>query len=152
LKTLLATIYLYNRLLQNQVMKPCFFVLIFLLTNYFASSQNAYFSSEVKVKMDQNKIDGLPTLNGIRFDHIATISSGISDAIYKNNDVKINEAINNIKNELGFLNANFQRIESGDLIIHFIDDIENNIDLIKASLTTKSLLPSSFEVVAKIVQ
>jgi len=133
-------------------MKPYFFVLIFLFTSYFASSQNAYFSSEVKVKMDQNKIDGLPTLNGIRFEHIATISSGISDAIYKNNDVKINEAINNIKNELGFLNANFQRIESGDLIIHFIDDIENKLDTIKIALTNKNLIASSFEVVAKIVQ
>ena len=102
--------------------------------------------------MDQNKIDGVPTLNGIRFEHIATISSGISDAVYKNNDVKINEAINNIKNELGFLNANFQRIESGDLIIHFIDDIENKLDTIKIALRNKNLIASSFEVVAKIVQ
>lgn len=133
-------------------MKLYFFVFIFFMTSYFAFSQNAYFSAEVKAKMDQNKIDGVPTLNGILFEHIATISSGISDAAYKNNDVKINLAINEIKNELGFLNANFQRIESGDLIIHFIDDIENNIDLIKTSLTTKNLLASSFEVVAKVVQ
>ena len=61
-------------------MKSYFFVFLLLITSYFASSQNAYFSSEVKAKMDQNKIDGVPTLNGILFEHIVTISSGISDA------------------------------------------------------------------------
>lgn len=102
--------------------------------------------------MDQNKIDGVPTLSGVVFDHIVTISSGISDATYKNNDLKINEGINQIKTELGFLNANFERLESGDLLIHFIDDIENNIDSIKIALTNKNLMSSSFEVVAKIAQ
>jgi hypothetical protein len=134
-----ATMYLCGRLLKNQFMKPYFFVFVLLITSYYASSQNAYFSPEVKAKMDQNKIDGVPTLNGIQFEHIVTISSGLSDATYKNN-------------ELEFLIANFERIESGDLIIHFIDDVENNIDSIKIALTTKNLLASSFEVVAKIVQ
>ena len=133
-------------------MKSYFFVFLFLFTSYFASSQNVYFSPEVKAKMDQNKIDGVPTLNGINFDHITTISSGISDATYKNNDLKINEAINLIKTELGFLHANFERLESGDLLIHFIDDVENSIDIIKIALTNKNLMASSFEVVAKIVQ
>jgi hypothetical protein len=128
-------------------------ITLFIVLPYVGCfSQQLEYSEVVKAKMDQNKIDGLPTLNGIRFEHIATISSGISDAIYKNNDVKINEAINNIKNELGFLNANFERIESGDLIIHFIDDIENKLDTIKIALTNKNLIASSFEVVAKIVQ
>jgi len=132
-------------------MKKLLYV-FFLILSVQLNAQHAYYSDEVKAKMDQNKIDGVPTLNGIRFEHIATISSGISDAVYKNNDVKINEAINNIKNELGFLNANFQRIESGDLIIHFIDDIENKLDTIKIALRNKNLIASSFEVVAKIVQ
>jgi hypothetical protein len=149
---IMATMYLYGRLLKNQFMKPYFFVFLFFTISYFASSQNAYFSPEVKAKMDQNKIDGVPTLNDIVFEHIVTISSGISDATYKNNDIKINEAIISIKNELELLNANFDRLESGDLIIHFIDDVENSIDSIKIALTTKNLLASSFEVVAKIVQ
>ena len=148
----MATIYFYGRLSKNQVMKPYFFVFIFWMTSYFASSQSAYFSAEVKAKMDQNKIDGVPKLSGIEFEHKVVILSGLSDAVYKNNDVKINLAINEIKNELGFLNANFQRIESGDLIIHFIDDIENKLDTIKIALKNKNLLASSYEVVAKIVQ
>jgi hypothetical protein len=106
----------------------------------------------VRAKMDQNKIDGVPTLNGIEFDHIVSISSGISDATYKNNDLKINEVINLIKTELGFLNTNFERLESGDLLIHFIDDVENSLDIIKIALTNKNFMASSFEVVAKIVQ
>ncbi len=133
-------------------MKLYFFVFIFFTTSYFASSQNAFFSPEVKAKMDQNKIDSVPTLNDILFEHIVTISSGISDATYKNNDTKINEAIISIKNELELLNANFDRLESGDLIIHFIDDVENSIDSIKIALTNKNLLASSFEVVAKIAE
>lgn len=116
------------------------------------NAQVAYFSDQVKAKMNQNKIDGISTLSGIEFDHIVAISSGISDAIYKNNDVKINESINLIKNDLGFLNVSFQRNKSGDLIIHFIDNIENNIDSIKIALTNKNFMASSFEVVAKIVQ
>jgi hypothetical protein len=116
------------------------------------NAQVAYFSDEVKAKMDQNKIDGVPTLSGIEFEHLVTIASGISDRIYKNDDVKINEAINQVKNELGFLHANFERLESGDLLIHFIDDVDNGVDSIKMALTNKNLMASSFEVVAKIVQ
>lgn len=129
-----------------------FLYAVFLILSIQLNAQVAYYSDEVKAKMDQNKIDGVSTLTGIEFDHIVTISSGISDAIYKNNDVKINESINLIKNDLGFLNVNFQRNESGDLIIHFIDNIENNIDSIKIALTNKNFMASSFEVVAKIVQ
>lgn len=129
-----------------------FLYAVFLMLSIQLNAQVANYSDEVKAKMDQNKIDGVPTLTGIEFDHIVTISSGISDAIYKNNDVKINESINLIKNDLGFLNVNFQRNESGDLIIHFIDNIENNIDSIKIALTNKNFMASSFEVVAKIVQ
>lgn len=133
-------------------MKLYFLVFAFTTFSIYAFSQNAHFPQEVRAKMDQNKIDGVPTLNGIEFDHIVSISSGISDATYKNNDLKINEAINFIKTELGFQNANFERLESGDLLIHFIDDVENSIDIIKIALTNKNLMASSFEVVAKIVQ
>lgn len=125
---------------------------IFLIISVELSAQNAYYSQEVKAKMDQNKIDGVPTLNGIEFEHIVTIASGISDRIYKNDDVKINEVINQVKNELGFLEANFERLESGDLLIHFIDDVDNSVDSIKMALTSKNLMATSFEVVAKIVQ
>jgi hypothetical protein len=125
---------------------------LFLIISIQLNAQNAFYSYEVKAKMDQNKIDGVPTLSGINFEHIVTISSGISDRIYKNDDVKINEAINQVKNELGFLHANFERLESGDLLIHFIDDVDNSIDSIKMALTDKNLMSSSFEVVAKIVQ
>jgi hypothetical protein len=127
-------------------------ILGFFFINFFVFSQNAHFPQEVRAKMDQNKIDGVPTLNGIEFDHIVSISSGISDATYKNNDLKINEVINLIKTELGFLNTNFERLESGDLLIHFIDDVENSLDIIKIALTNKNFMASSFEVVAKIVQ
>ena len=125
---------------------------LFFMLSVQLNAQLAHYSDEVKAKMDQNKVDGMPTLNGIEFDHIVTISSGISDAIYKNDDEKINETINLIKNELDFLNVNFQRNESGNLILHFIDNIENNIDSIKIALTNKNLMASSFEVVAQIVQ
>lgn len=126
----------------------CFLLILSVQLN----AQNAYYSQEVKAKMDQNKIDGLPTLNGIEFKHIVTIASGISDGIYKNDDVKINEAINQVKNELGFLHANFERLESGDLLIHFIDDVDNSVDSIKMALTNKALMASAFEVVAEIAQ
>jgi hypothetical protein len=124
----------------------------FILLTTFTFSQHAYLSEEVKTKMDLNKIDGLPTLTGIKFEHIVTISSGISDANYKNNDVKINEAIGNIKNDQGFLLAHFERKESGDLLIYFIGDVEYKLDAIKIALTNKNLIASSFEVVAKVVE
>jgi hypothetical protein len=102
--------------------------------------------------MDQNKIDGVPTLTGIEFIHKVAVLSGLSDAVYKNNDSKIQESLNEIKNELGFLHVDFERLTTGDLIINFIDDIQNPVDSIKSALTKKKFITSSFEVIAIIVQ
>lgn len=127
-------------------------IFIFLIFSFFTKAQFANYPQEVKVKMDQNKIDGVPTFSGINFDHIVTISSGISDKTYKNNDLKITEVINQVRNELGFLHANFERLESGDLIFHFIGQFDINVDSIKLLLTSKNLMSTSIEVNAKIVQ
>ena len=112
------------------------------------NAQVAYYSDEVKAKMDQNKIDGVPTLTGIEFVHKVVILSGLSDAIYKNNDSKIQESLNEIKNGLGFLHVDFERLTTGDLIINFIDDIEYPIDSIKIALTNKNFISSAIEVIA----
>lgn len=116
------------------------------------NAQVANYSDEVKAKMDQNKIDGVPTLDGIEFEHTFTIISGLSDAIYKNNDTRIQESLNEIKNELGINQVIFQRIETGDLFVALLDDSENSIDAIKTALTNKNLIASSFGVIAKIVE
>lgn len=133
-------------------MKDFCAIFIFLTFSFFTKAQYANYPQEVKEKMDQNKIDGVPTLSGIIFDHIVTISSGISDRTYKNNDLKITEVINQVRNELGFLQVNFDRLESGDLIIHFIGQFDLNVDSIKMLLTSKNLMSTSIEVIAKIVQ
>jgi hypothetical protein len=124
----------------------------FLMLSVQLNAQLAYYSDEVKAKMDQNKIDGVPTLTGIEFIHKVAVLSGLSDAVYKNNDSKIQESLNEIKNELGFLHVDFERLTTGDLIINFIDDIQNPVDSIKSALTKKKFITSSFEVIAIIVQ
>jgi hypothetical protein len=125
---------------------------VFLMLSVQLNAQLAYYSDEVKAKMDQNKIDGVPTLTGIEFIHKVAVLSGLSDAVYKNNDSKIQESLNEIKNELGFLHVDFERLTTGDLIINFIDDIQNPVDSIKSALTKKKFITSSFEVIAIIVQ
>ena len=132
-------------------MKP-FLYAVFLMLSVQINAQVAYFSDEVKAKMNQNKIDGVPTLDGIEFEHTFTIISGLSDAIYKNNDTRIQESLNEIKNELGINQVIFQRIETGDLFVALLDDSENSIDAIKTALTNKNLIASSFGVIAKIVE
>ncbi len=129
-------------------MKVILVSLIFSFSTCITKANIAYSSQEVKAKMNQNKIDGFSTLNGIEFEHMLTIASGISDWIYKN-DVKINEGNYQVKNELGFLQANIESIESGDISIHFIDDVDNSVDSIKLALSNKNLKSTSFEVVAK---
>jgi hypothetical protein len=125
-----------------------FLYAVFLMLSVQLNAQVAYYSDEVKAKMDQNKIDGVPTLTGIEFDHKVVILSGLSDAIYKNNDSKIQESLNEIKNGLGFLHVDFERLTTGDLIINFIDDIEYPIDSIKIALTNKNFISSAIEVIA----
>jgi hypothetical protein len=121
---------------------------VFLILSIQLNAQKAFYSDEVKAKMDQNKIDGVPTLTGIEFVHKVVILSGLSDAIYKNNDSKIQESLNEIKNGLGFLHVDFERLTTGDLIINFIDDIEYPIDSIKIALTNKNFIISAIEVIA----
>ena len=125
---------------------------LFLLISIKLNAQSAFYSEEVKSKMDQNKVNGIPTLSGIQFEHKVLVNSGLSGVNYKNNDSGIRESLAEIKNSLEFQSVDFERTASGDLLIYFIDEVENPIDAIKNALTNKNFITSSFEVTSKIVE
>ena len=110
----------------------------FLMLSVQLNAQVAYYSDEVKAKMDQNKIDGFPTLTGIEFVHKVVVYSDLLDASQFDNNL-LNNTLNDIKIKLGYSLFNFHFTENTELYIEFNDDQENNVDALKMALNEKNI-------------
>lgn len=123
--------------------------LFFLLFGLNLSAQNAFISDEVRAKMDQNKIDGVQTLSGIDFVHKVLVPLDLIGVNYTDQSV-LTDALNNIKNDLGYTGVNFLYNENSELFIEFIDDQENKLDDLKIALNEKNLKPRALGVYARL--
>jgi hypothetical protein len=113
------------------------------------NAQVSYYSDEVKAKMDQNKIDGVPTLTGIEFVHKVAVYSDLLDASQLDNNV-LNNTLNDIKINLGYSLFNFHFNENTELYIEFNDDQENNVDTLKLALNEKNFKSRAISIYARL--
>jgi hypothetical protein len=121
----------------------------FLMLSVQLNAQLAYYSDEVKAKMDQNKIDGVPTLTGIEFVHKVAVYSGLLEASQFDNNL-LNNTLNDIKINLGYSLFNFYFNENTELYIEFNDDQENNVDTLKMALNEKNIKSRAISIYARL--
>ncbi len=122
---------------------------VFFMLSVQLNAQVAYYSDEVKAKMDQNKIDGVPTLTGIEFVHKVAIYSDLLGASQLDNNV-LNNTLNDIKINLGYSLFNFHFNENTELYIEFNDDQENNVDALKMALNEKNIKSRAISIYARL--
>jgi hypothetical protein len=121
----------------------------FLMLSVQLNAQVAYYSDEVKAKMNQNKIDGVPTLTGIEFVHKVAVYSDLLDASQLDNNV-LNNTLNDVKINLGYSLFNFHFNENTELYIEFNDDQENNVDTLKMALNEKNIKSRAISIYARL--
>jgi hypothetical protein len=121
----------------------------FLMLSVQLNAQVAYYSDEVKAKMDQNKIDGVPTLTGIEFVHKVAVYSDLLEASQLDNNL-LNNTLNDIKINLGYSLFNFHFYENTELYIEFNDDQENNVDALKMALNEKNIKSRAISIYARL--
>jgi hypothetical protein len=126
-----------------------FLYAVFLMLSIQLNAQVAYYSDEVKAKMDQNKIDGVPTLTGIEFVYKISVYSNLLEASQFDNSQLTND-LTDVKINLGYSLFNFQFNEHSELFIEFIDDQENNLDDLKIALNEKNIKSRAISIYARL--
>jgi hypothetical protein len=123
-------------------MKKLLYV-FFLILSVQLNAQHAYYSDEVKAKMNQNKIDGLPLTSGLEFIYTIVPNSEYTQFYPKDDNSLLVSSLNIIKFDLSLNKYVIINENNSGLIIKIYSDNEILMDAIKWSFYNKNLKPLS---------